>query len=113
MLLHIVLFQPKAALGVADRQNLVGAIEQAHREIPFIRRFQIGKRAVRGAAYAASMPDYDFVALVEVDDREALQEYLTHPSHAELARLFWSMSAASLAYDFEVIDAAAARTFLT
>jgi hypothetical protein len=113
MVLHVVLFRPKAALAGADRASLVAAIERAHREIPAIRRFLVGTRTLREVSYAAVMPDYPFVALVEVDDTRALEQYLAHPAHAELGRLFWQTSDSALAYDFEVVDASAASGFLT
>lgn len=113
MLVHIVLFRPRADLADADRENLVAAIERAHRDIAVVRRFQVGKRVMAQAGYAASMPDYPFIALIEVDDEAALGKYLSHAAHAELGRLFWSTSEAALAYDFAVTDAGAARTLLS
>lgn len=109
---HIVLFRPRAGLVAADQQGLVGAIERAHREIPVIRRFQVGKRVLRDAGYAASMPDFPFLALIEVDDAEQLKAYLSHPAHAQLAQLFWTTSDAALAFDFELSDAGEARSLL-
>jgi hypothetical protein len=113
MLLHIVLFRPRAALPAADRQSLVAAIERAHRDLAVVRRFQVGRRVLREAAYAAAMPEYPFVAVVEVDNEDALRQYLTHPAHAELARLFWATSDSSLAFDFDMTDATSVRSFLT
>jgi hypothetical protein len=107
MIVHVVLFRPKADLAAADRESLVGAIDRAHREIPVIRRFLVGRRTLRDASYAAAMPAYPFIALIEVDDERALQEYLAHPAHAELARWFWLTGDSPLAYDFEVADAGA------
>lgn len=112
MIVHVVLFRPKADLAAADRASLVGAIERAHREIAVVRRFLIGTRTLRAVSYAAQMPEYPFIALVEVDDEPALQHYLAHPAHAELGRLFWVTSDAALAYDFEMVDASAASTYL-
>ncbi len=112
MLAHIVLFRPKAGLAAADRESLVAAIERAHREIPAVRRFRVGKRTLRGMGYAAAMPDYPFVALIEVDDEPALQQYLSHQAHEALARLFWQTSDSALAYDFEIGEASSAATLL-
>jgi len=107
MIVHVVLFRPKAGLAAADRASLVAAIERAHRDIPAIRRFLVGARTSRGASYAAAMPDYPFIALVELEDESALQQYLSHPAHTDLARWFWQTSDSALAYDFEVRDASA------
>jgi len=107
MIVHVVLFRPKGDLAAADRASLVAAIERAHRDIPVVRRFVVGKRTFRGARYADAMPEYPFIALIEVDDEPALQQYLGHPAHAELARWFWQTSDSALAYDFDMLDASA------
>ncbi|HSL22601.1 MAG TPA: Dabb family protein [Vicinamibacterales bacterium] len=112
MIAHLVLFRPKGDLPAADRESLVAAIDAAHREIPAIRRFRVGKRTMRSAPYAAAMPEYSFIALIEVDDEAALQAYLDHPAHAQLARWFWSAGDGALAYDFALIDAASVSMFL-
>lgn len=112
MLLHVVLLRPKADLADADRASLVAAIERAHRDISVIRRFSVGKRVFRQAGYAAGLPDYPFIALVELDDEAALQQYLEHSAHRELARWFWQTSDAALAYDFEIRDASASTSYL-
>lgn len=112
MIVHVVLFRPKAGLAAEGRAGLVGAIERAHREIPDIRRFLVGTRTARDIDYAGVMPDFPYIAQIEMDDQEALRRYLAHPAHAELGRLFWETSDAALAYDFEVLDASAASTLL-
>lgn len=113
MIVHVVLFRPRADLAAADRLSLVAAIERAHREIPVIRRFLVGTRTLREAGYAPAMPEYPFIALIEVDDERALQEYLAHAAHAELARWFWQTGDSSLAYDFDVSDASAVSRYFT
>ena len=112
MIVHVVLFRPKADLAGADRASLVAAIEKAHREIPVIRRFLVGTRTLRGASYAAAMPEYPFLVLIEVEDARMLERYLAHPAHAELGRLFWQTSDSALAYDFEMRDASESSAFL-
>jgi hypothetical protein len=109
VLLHIVLFRPKAGLAAADRASLVAAIERAHRDIPVIQRFQVGSRTGRDASYAAAMPDYPFVALVELENETDLRQYLSHAAHQQLARMFWETSDSALAYDFRLVDASEAR----
>lgn len=113
MLLHVVLFRPKADLEARDRESLVAAIERAHREISVIRRFAVGKRVFREASYGVGLPEYPFIALVELEDERDLQQYLQHPAHAELARWFWKTSDSALAYDFALQDAEASAAFLT
>ena len=112
MIVHVVLFRPKADLAEADRASLVAAIERAHGEIAVLRRFRVGTRTLRAASYAALMPDYPFIALIEVDDERALQEYLAHPAHAQLGRLFWETSDSALAYDFRMVDASDAAQLI-
>lgn len=112
MLVHLVLFRPKAALAAAHRETLVAAIERAHREIGGVRRFRVGRRTMQSAGYAAMAPDYPFLALIEFDDESSLRDYLQHPAHAELAKLFWETSDAPLAYDYEVTDATALSRWL-
>lgn len=102
MIVHLVLFRPKPGLGAADRDALVAAIEHARREIPSIRRFAVGERTEREAAYTSQAEEFPFLALIEFDDLAALHEYLRHPAHAELGRLFWTTSEKALAYDFEM-----------
>jgi hypothetical protein len=113
MIVHVVLFRPKADLDEAARASLVAAIERAHREVPVIRRFLVGARTLRTVSYAAMMPEYPFIAIIEVDDAPALEAYLAHPAHAELGRLFWDTSDSALAYDFEMVDASRASAYLS
>jgi hypothetical protein len=101
MIVHVVLFRPKADLGAADRSALAAAIDRARREIPEI-RFAVGRRTFRETNYARDMEDFPFVALLEFDDAAALQAYLRHPVHMELSRLFWTTSDKALAYDFDL-----------
>jgi hypothetical protein len=110
VLLHIVLFRPRAGLGAADRESLVAAIERAYREIAVITRFRVGRRTALEASYAGPMPDYPFAALVELQDERALAEYLSDPAHQELARTFWQTSDSALAYDYRLLEAGEVRS---
>jgi len=47
---------------------------------------------------------YDAAAVLEFADESALREYLDHPLHAELARLFWLHCGSTLVVDAEVGD---------
>jgi hypothetical protein len=110
MVIHVVLFRPKADLDAASREALAAAIDRARREIPSIRRFVVGKRILQGTNYAALMDDFPLAALVEFDDVAGVEAYLRHPAHADLSRLFWMTGEQSLAYDFDLRDAAAIRS---
>ena len=101
MIAHVVLFQPRADLPAAARDELDRALRHAIDAIPSIRRVTLGRRIRSGGAYEAVMTvDYGFLAIFEFDDDRGLREYLEHPAHHALGRLFYTTSAAALAYDF-------------
>ena len=103
MILHTVLFRPKPGLSESDRDAMFAALHAAARQIPTVRRFEIGTRLQHGAAYEALMTqDYPFAAFIEFDDLDGLQTYLGHPQHARLGELFYALQAAALAYDYDV-----------
>lgn len=103
MLLHIVLFRPKPGIAESDRAAMFAALNAAAREIPTVRRFQVGARVTHGAAYEKFMPqDFPFAAIVELDDLSGLQAYLQHPAHERLGELFYKLQEAALAYDYVV-----------
>ena len=106
MLIHVVLFRPKADLQAAEAETLVDALEAASREIDVVRRFRVGRRLEGGPAYPAGGPtDFAFAAFVEFDDRAGLERYLAHPVHATLGRAFNAGLAAALIVDYEVREA--------
>ena len=49
VLTHVVLFKPRPGLAGADADALIAAIERAARDIPAVRRFEVGRR-IRDAA---------------------------------------------------------------
>jgi hypothetical protein len=103
MLVHIVLFRPKAGIVDSDRSAMFEALNAAAGEIPTVRRFHIGARVTHGAAYEKMMPqDFPFAAVIEFDDLAGLQAYLRHPAHERLGELFYQLQEAALAYDYEV-----------
>jgi hypothetical protein len=102
MLLHIVLFRPKASISDADRTAMFDALHAAANEIPSVRRFQIGDRVMHGRPYERMMTaDYPFAAVVEFDALAGLQTYLDHPKHERLGELFYQLLEAALVYDYE------------
>ena len=112
MIAHVVLFKPKAGLSSADRETLIGAMREAGRQIPPIRRFIVGARVKNGSPYEAAARDFPFFAQFEFDSAADLAAYLAHPAHERLARGFYEMSDAAEAYDYEVGDAPDALTKL-
>ena len=116
MLTHVVLFRPKPGLAPADADALLAAIERAARDIPAVRRFEVGRRAAAPPAYTAGTPpDFPFVAMVWVDDRAALDAYLAHPAHQALGGAFNAALGAALVFDFdtETVDAGGTRRLLS
>jgi hypothetical protein len=102
MIVHVVLFRLKPGLTEDARDALAATLARATREIPSILRARIGSRIAIGRAYEQLMTtDYSFAAILEFNDRSALQTYLDHPAHEELAQRFYAIGEA-LTYDFEL-----------
>ena len=103
MFLHIVLFRPKPGISDSDRAAMFAALDAAAKDIPTVRRFQVGARVTHGAAYETLMAhDFPLAAIIEFDDLAGLQAYLRHPQHERLGELFYALQEAALAYDYEV-----------
>jgi len=60
---------------------------------------------------ASSLGDkpYSIVAYLEFDDQDGLDEYMSHPRHAELAQLFWKYCDATVFADAPVVDPSSAE----
>lgn len=113
MIAHMVLFRERAGLRADDRHQLARALEQAHTQIPSVRRFHVGRRVRHGRPYEQGMAqDYRYAAVIEFDDVEGLKAYLDHPAHGDLARLWASLSEATLVYDYEMRDVSEAAAVL-
>ena len=102
MVVHVVLFRPKADVSEADRAGMFDALAVAATAIPSVRRFRVGKRVVHGAGYEQLMTeDFPFAAIVEFDDLSGLRAYLEHSNHQRLGELFYRLQEAALVYDYE------------
>lgn len=113
MIAHLVLYRPKPGLDDDARARFVGALTAAHRDIPAIRRFTIGRRLEDGPAYGGiASSDFPYMALIEFDDVAGLRSYLAHPVHAGLGQAFRSSLESALVYDYETADAAEAGGLL-
>ena len=107
MLFHVVLFRLRPDLSAPETSDLIRAVEDAHRTIPSIRRFHVGRRIVHGAGYEALMREsLDYAAVIEFDDLRGLQDYLEHPSHRALGPRFMQSFESSVIFDYEMTDAA-------
>lgn len=105
MLVHLVLFRPRPTLTASDRQRLADALTTAIRQIPSVRRAQVGRRVRHGRPYEQLMRvDYTHIALLEFDDVAGLKAYLEHPVHEQLAARFFESFEEALMYDYDVAD---------
>jgi hypothetical protein len=105
VILHVVLFTPRADLPGAERDAFGRALEQALATIPSVRRYRVGRRFRTGSDYDALPGDFDYCGVIEFDDRDGLHAYLQHPAHQELGRLFYTTAATAFAGDFDAVDA--------
>jgi hypothetical protein len=112
VIVHIVLFEPRADLTPQEQQAILTDLQHAAAGITSIRSLRIGRRVRHGLpGYEQAMAiDYQYVALFEFDDRAALEAYLQHPAHEAAGRHFTASAANSLAYDFEVGEGAETPT---
>lgn len=104
MIVHIVLFKPRADLSEAARRQFLDAMREAHASIPQIKRFTAGVRVTTGRPYDAGARDFPYFAQLEFESRADLDAYLTHPAHERLSLGFYQASAAAEAYDFEMAE---------
>lgn len=106
MIVHVVLFSPRADLSAADRTAALEALESASKNIPSIKRLRIGKRVKHSLpGYEQVMrDDYEYAVFIEFDDIEGLKSYLQHPAHIAAGRHFTASAAKALAYDYEVAE---------
>lgn len=103
MVVHLVLFRPRADLAPADRARLIDALTTALREIPSIRGARVGRRITTGRPYELLMrADYPYMAMLEFDDEAGLRAYLEHAAHDALATRFFEAFEEALIYDYEL-----------
>ena len=109
MVVHVVLFRPKATVSAEDRKALAQAFEKAVRTIPSVRRAVVGRRVRHGAGYEAlPQPDLPYAALLEFDDQAGLQAYLQHPAHEEVGRRFFEVMDGGVVFDYGLQDGTSA-----
>ena len=91
MIAHVVLFEPKSATTVADRDAFIEVMQAAVQGIETVRRSFIGLRQQVGVSYEAKVGDpiYTYASVVEFDDLDGLRYYLNHPLHIKVGQLFW------------------------
>jgi hypothetical protein len=106
MILHVVLYQPKASATQEELAALANALEVASREIPSIKQVRVGKAVDLGFGYQnwPKVQTGGNVAIFEFDGREGLEAYLAHQKHKDLAALFWSTCDQPTILDVSAID---------
>lgn len=106
MILHVVLYQPKASATREELSELANALETASREIPSIQQVRVGKVTDFGFGYANWPKDQNDgnVAVFEFIDRPALEAYLAHEAHKRLAAAFWKTCDQPVIIDVSAVD---------
>ncbi len=106
MIAHIVLFSPKANLASEQISSFAASVSETFRSIDAIQKATVGRRVDVDAGYDRSFGEqtYEFVAILEFADRQALVSYLQHPSHAELGRRFWESCERTVITEVELAD---------
>jgi hypothetical protein len=103
LIVHLVLFTPRADLAEEERTTIRDMLQHALTQIPSIRSYKVGRRVRLGTTYDRAAPlDFEFLVTIEVEDERALSDYLTHPAHQRLGQLFYETSAHTLACDFRL-----------
>lgn len=107
MISHIVLFEPKPGLTADQVRDFAQHIREAMSAPPSVRRAMVGRRVDIHSGNDRNFGDatYSFSAVVEFDDSKGLIEYLHHPKHAELGRLFWLNCERTVVLEVEAVDA--------
>jgi hypothetical protein len=107
---HVVLFRPRADSTPEEQQALLAALGRACREIPGVDRAKVGRRLTLGVGYESVVGDlaYSHAAVLEFSQRQALLDYLAHPIHQSLGKLFWQVCDSTQIYDVEMVDASIA-----
>jgi hypothetical protein len=106
VIVHVILFEPRADLTASERASVIAALADAARKAPTVRGCRIGRRVTHGLpGYEHAMArNYEFVAILEFDSVDGLREYLRHPAHEAAGAFFTSAAADALAYDFHLVE---------
>jgi Stress responsive A/B Barrel Domain len=107
MISHIVLFEPKPGLTSDEIMGFAQQLKTVIDSVPSIARATIGRTVSIENGQARNFGDktYSFSAVVEFADEKGLTDYLNHPAHRALGRLFWQYCAATVVSEMESIDA--------
>lgn len=106
MISHIVLFNPKRDLPVDKRRAFALSIQETCRSIEVVQSARIGRAVDVNAGYSRSFGEqtYQFAAVIDFLNRTDLVQYLQHPLHRELGRLFWETCESTVVLEVEMRD---------
>ena len=112
MIAHIVLFDPKPSLSDSEKRLFAQSVLRVTSRLSSVNKVSIGRRVDIDPGYGRSFGDkpYEYSAILEFTDREALVSYLVAPEHAELGRLFWESCARTIIAETEAVDPADASS---
>ena len=107
MVAHIVLFNPKLGLTPDQLRSFAQSVQDVTRQISTVRRALVGRAVHVVPSYPRSLGDqtYEFAAILEFDGIAELTDYLEHPSHRVLGRLFWDYCGSAVVMEAEFRDA--------
>lgn len=99
MIKHVVFFRLKAqAMGASRSENarrIKQGLEALNGRIPGLRKLEVGVNFAQGDA------SWDLALCSELDSREALQAYQSHPEHKKIAEFIGSVRESRAVVDYE------------
>lgn len=107
MIVHLVLFNPKTDVSPDRRQQFIKSLEDTCRQIESVRRAVVGRKTEIDIGYSRMFGEktYEYAAVIEFDDAQGLVQYLEHPLHVELGRLFWELCESTVVLECQAVDA--------
>ena len=107
MISHLVLFTPKRDLSADDSRLFAQSIVETFRQVGSLDRATVGRAVDIDAGYQRNFGDktYEFAAVLEFLDREALLGYLQHQKHQALGRRFWESCESTVVVEVDGADA--------
>lgn len=108
MISHIVLFQPKSSLTIAQKRLFAQSVLNVCSSLTSIQRVSIGRRVHIDPGYERNFggKTYEYSAVLEFETEDRLIQYLNDPLHAELGRLFWENCDETIICEAELVDPA-------
>jgi hypothetical protein len=103
---HIVLFNPREGLSEDEVRLFAQQLYLTMTDIPAVVRATVGRRIeVDSDERLLGDVTYKYSAVIEFIDRPGLLDYLSHPLHRELGRLFWLSCGSTVVTEVETVDA--------